>query len=169
MQSGQTYEREAIISSLKLKAQVDPLSNATFVGEAKLCPNYSIRSLVDRWKQIHSLSPSTLQNQEGPTQLVANFKPIGTAIKYSKVVHPTLNEVQTIRNVGNIISTPPKQTQGHNLLSQVMSFFHDLIQFVKYYLIIVALLVALQLILVTICLISFLIFFMEYHSSLYLK
>ena len=51
-QSGHTYEKKALQYALIERPNHDPLTNATFEGEAQIGPNHSLRKAIEQWVQI---------------------------------------------------------------------------------------------------------------------
>ena len=50
VQTGQTYERVALLQALEQRPQVDPLTNATFEGEPQLIGNIALRGSIKEWR-----------------------------------------------------------------------------------------------------------------------
>jgi hypothetical protein len=50
VQTGDTYERDAIVAALKARPNINPLTNLKFEGTPNYVPNNAVKKLIESWK-----------------------------------------------------------------------------------------------------------------------
>ena len=75
-QSNQTYERQAILSALNNRPNVDPKTNKRFSGEALLIPNIALRGSIEQWAEGKFVAASSSRSSNTINEENVSNEPI---------------------------------------------------------------------------------------------